>query len=118
MKAPSPSHPISISPAARPVRVVFGDKTIADSEGALLLQEADYPVVYYIPRVDADMTAFNRTNHKTHCPYKGEASYFTLIADGKNADNACWSYERPYPAVSQIKDYLAFYPQFVRILTE
>jgi uncharacterized protein (DUF427 family) len=79
------------------VRVRIGDKVIADTLRALALREADYPVVYYIPRADADMSLLTATSHATHCPYKGDASYFTITAEGRYAVNAVWSYQQPYP---------------------
>ena len=49
------------------------------------------------------------TDHSTHCPYKGDAAYFTIEADGQTAENAVWYYDDPYPAVSEIRDHVAFY---------
>lgn len=113
MKQPGPDHPIAISPNGGRVRVIFAGRTIADTTRALALTEARYPPVYYIPRGDADMALLQRTAHASHCPYKGDASYFTISADGRTAENAVWSYEAPYPAVAAIKEYLAFYPNRV-----
>jgi uncharacterized protein (DUF427 family) len=113
VKIPGPGHPITIEPAARRIVVKSGGRVIADSSNALILQEASYPPVYYIPRVDADMAALERTDHSTHCPYKGDASYFSISAGGDRARNAIWSYENPHSAVSQIRDHLAFYPDRV-----
>ena len=56
------------------------------------------------------MEQLKPTKHSTHCPYKGDAAYFSIAVDGKTAENAVWTYEDPYPAVAAIKDYLAFYP--------
>ena len=109
MKLPGPDHPITIAPNGRRVRVTFGGKTIADTTRALTLKEAGYPPVFYIPRSDADMSALSATSHRTHCPYKGDASYFTISAGGAKSDNAVWSYEQPFPAMAEIKDHLAFY---------
>lgn len=113
MKLPGPDHPITISPSSTRVRVMFGGKVVADTIEALVLREAHYPPVYYVPRADADMNLLEATSHTTHCPYKGDASYFTISADGHTAANAVWSYERPYPAVAEIQHYLAFYPNRV-----
>jgi uncharacterized protein (DUF427 family) len=113
MKVPGPDHPITIEENATRVRVLFSGKVVADTTRALALREASYPAVYYIPRTDADMGLLKATSHSTHCPYKGDASYFTINADGRNADNAVWSYEQPFPAVAEIKEYLAFYPNRV-----
>lgn len=113
MKQPSPDHPIAIAPSGTRVRVHFAGRLVADTTAALILREANYPPVYYIPRHHADMRLLTRTAHATHCPYKGDASYFTIVADGRGADDAVWSYEEPYPAVVEIKEYLAFYPDRV-----
>jgi uncharacterized protein (DUF427 family) len=111
-------HPIRIEPNPRRVRVRLGDKTIADTTRALTLFEASYPGVLYVPREDADMSLLARTDHKTHCPYKGDAAYYTIAADGRTAANAVWSYEQPFPEVAQIAGYLAFYPNKVEIAEE
>ncbi len=91
------------------MRVTFAGRVVADTTRALTLKEASYPEVFYIPREDADMSLFTRTDHRTHCPYKGDASHFTLEAAGQRADNAVWSYEQPFPAMREIEGYLAFY---------
>lgn len=118
MKVPGPDHPITVTPSKARVRVTFAGKMIADSTRTLTLKEASYPAVHYIPRADADMSALTRTEHHTHCPYKGDASYFSIRANGREADNAVWSYEQPFPAMSEIKDYLAFYPNKVDAIEE
>lgn len=117
-KEPGPDHPITISQHPKHVRVHFNGRVVAESDRALALKEASYPAVLYIPREDADMTAFRRTAHATHCPYKGDAAYYSLVADGREAENAVWSYEEPYPAVAEIKDHLAFYPNKVDRIEE
>lgn len=118
MKIPGPDHPISIVPNPKRVRVTFGGKIVADTARALTLTEASYPPVHYIPRADADMSALSRTAHGSHCPYKGDASYFAVTANGRTADNAAWSYETPYPAMKEIAGCLAFYPDRVDAIEE
>jgi len=118
VKLPGPDHPISIVHNDKRVRVSFAGKVIADSTRALALQEANYPPVNYIPRADVDMAALTRTDHASHCPYKGDASYFTIAVNGRNAENAVWSYERPFPAMAEIKEHLAFYPNRVDKIEE
>ena len=109
MKIPGPDHPISITASTDRVTVTFNGKVIADTVEAQSLKEASYSVVHYIPRADVDMRTLQRTDHSTHCPYKGDAAYWTIDVDGKTEDNAVWSYEAPFPAVAEIKDHLAFY---------
>jgi uncharacterized protein (DUF427 family) len=117
MKLPGPDHPITISPAEKHVRVLAGDIVIADTTHALTLKEASYPAVLYIPRGDADAKLIEKTSRTTHCPYKGDASYYSIKAGGKVLENAIWTYETPFPAMAEIKDYLAFYPDKVKIET-
>jgi uncharacterized protein (DUF427 family) len=118
MKVPGPDHPITIGRNNNRVRVSFAGKLIADTTRALTLREADYPPVQYIPREDADMGLLKATTHITICPYKGEASYFSIAVDERMAENAVWSYETPYPAVAEIAGHLAFYPNRVDAIEE
>ena len=115
MRIPGPDHPITVTANPKRLQVVYNGHVIVDSERALTLQESTYPAVVYFPREDAEMSFFGRTDHKTHCPYKGDASYFSLNMDGRLAENAVWSYEEPYPAMEEIRGYLAFYPNQVEI---
>jgi uncharacterized protein (DUF427 family) len=118
MKIPGPDHPITIAKNDKRVRVTFAGHAIADTRRAFTLREASYKPVFYIPRSDADMSLLKRTDHQTHCPYKGDASYFSIVADGRSAENAVWTYEQPFPAVGEIKEYLAFYPDRVDAIEE
>jgi uncharacterized protein (DUF427 family) len=111
--AGTPDHPITISPNPNRVKVTFGGKVVANSTKALSLKEASYPAVAYIPRADVDMSLLKRTAHSTHCPYKGNASYYSIEASGKVAENAIWSYETPLADVGEIAGYVAFYPNRV-----
>lgn len=105
----------SITIEANPnrVRVMFNGRVVADTTHALTLREAGHRPVQYVPRGDADMSLLARTDHRTHCPYKGEAAYFTIRAGGKVSANAVWTYESPHAGVAVIKDLLAFYPDRV-----
>ena len=111
-------HPITIEPNRKRVRVLFNGRVVADTNRALTLREATLPAVQYIPREDADMSLLERTAHKTHCPYKSDAAYYTIRAGGRAAENAVWTYEDPYPAVAAIKGHLAFYPDRVDRIEE
>jgi uncharacterized protein (DUF427 family) len=112
---PGPDHPITVLPNPGQVIVRLGDSMIADSRHALTLREASYPPVQYIPRADVDMTLLEKTAHGSHCPYKGDASYFSLRVGGKLLANAVWSYETPYESVAPIAGHLAFYANKVQI---
>ena len=115
IKIPGPDHPITISPAEGKVRVTVAGRIVAESTRALRLEEMGHPRVYYLPRSDANMELLERTGRTTHCPYKGDASYFSINADGKTLENSIWTYETPFPAMTEIAGHLAFYPDKVKI---
>jgi uncharacterized protein (DUF427 family) len=115
---PGPNHPITIEPNPKHVRVIFNGRVVAETARALTLREASYPPVQYIPREDADMSVLERTTHKTHCPYKSDAAYYSIRVGGRTAENAVWTYEDPFPAVRAIKGHLAFYPNRVDAIEE
>jgi len=118
VKIPGPDHPITVTPARGRVTVIAAGRTIADTRDALILQEAAYPPVYYIPRKDVDMGRLQRTTHQTYCPYKGECNYYSIPLGGERSVNAVWTYEAPYAAVAEVKDHLAFYPDRVDAIEE
>jgi uncharacterized protein (DUF427 family) len=118
MKLPGPDHPITIEHNANRVRVTFACVVIADSTRALTLREASYPPVQYIPREDAKMELLKPTSNASHCPYKGDASYFSISAGGRMAENAVWSYPQPFPAMVEIAGHLAFYPNRIENIEE
>jgi uncharacterized protein (DUF427 family) len=113
IKIPGPDHPISIDANPSRVVVTVDGKVIADTRDALTLREASYPAVQYIPRRDVDMAALTRSEHTTYCPYKGDASYYSIPAGGNRSLNAVWTYETTFEAMARIKDYVAFYPDRV-----
>jgi len=108
--AKHPEHTVTVTPFKGRVIVEFNGEVLSETEHALELREADYPPVYYVPRGDTKMERLVPTNHKTRCPFKGEASYFSLVG---GAENAVWSYEHPYDEVLAIREHLAFYPDRV-----
>jgi uncharacterized protein (DUF427 family) len=118
VRIPGPEHPITVTPNPARIVVSLGGHVIADTTGALTLQEASYPAVQYIPRKDVNMALLERTDHATYCPYKGDCAYFSIPAGGARAVNAVWTYEAPYEAVVGIKDHLAFYPDRVDAIEE
>ena len=115
MKTTGPEHPITIETAKNRWRARYAGHVIADSRDALILQEASYRPVVYFPRADVAMEYMSRTDHSTHCPYKGDAAYFTVLMDGQFADNAVWTYEEPLPAMKAIAERVAFYPEKVEV---
>lgn len=113
MKIPNADHPITVEPNAARVRVTVSGRVVADTQRALTLRESDYPAVQYVPRSDVDMSLLARTDNQTYCPYKGDASYYSITSGGERSIDAVWTYEAPFAAVAKIKDYLAFYPDRV-----
>jgi uncharacterized protein (DUF427 family) len=112
-KLPGPDHPITIEPSHTHIVVRIAGQIVADTRDALTLREASYPPVQYIPRKDVDMSLLERTSHATYCPYKGDCAYYSIPLGGERSNNAVWTYEQPFPAVAEIKDYVAFYPDRV-----
>src|SRR3954454_18913311 len=114
---PDASHPITVTSNPDRVVVTAGGQTVADTTSALTLQESSYPAVQYVPLADVDPTVLQRTDHTTYCPYKGDASYYSLAVDGSVHDNAVWTYETPYDAVAEIAGHVAFYPNVADVRT-
>ena len=114
-KIPSAEHPIDIEPADQRVVVRAGDDVIADTHDALVLREASYPPVFYIPIGDVDETLLRPSETHTYCPFKGDASYKSVDVGDRVIRDALWFYADPYPAVSDIKDHVAFYPDRVDV---
>jgi uncharacterized protein (DUF427 family) len=108
---PTAEHPITIEPTQGRVVVRVGETVVANSDHSLTLQESTYPAVQYIPLDDVDQDLLRRTDTTTYCPFKGDASYYSVqTPDGNTVTDAIWTYEQPYAAVSEIKDHVAFYP--------
>jgi uncharacterized protein (DUF427 family) len=115
VKIPNEQHPITVTATNGHVVATVGGRVLADTREALTLQESTYPAVQYIPRKDVDFSLLERTDHSTYCPYKGDASYYSIRAGETSADNAVWTYETPYDAVAGIKEHVAFYPNIVDV---
>lgn len=109
---------ITIEPNPSRVVVRLGDAILAESTRALVMRAPGTAPVQYIPRDDVDMTRLVRTSHVTHCPYKGDAAYWSIRAGGRTVDDAVWSYESPRPEMAAIAGYLAFYPDRVDAIEE
>jgi uncharacterized protein (DUF427 family) len=115
MLTPGPDHPITLERARTRWRARFHDGVIADSDDAVVLREADYPPVVYFPRDSVAMEYMARTDRTTNCPYKGEATYYTLRRHSDIAENAAWSYDEPLDAVGDIAGRIAFYTDGVEV---
>ena len=111
----NPEKIITIEPYVGTVTVRVGDTVIASSTQAKVLAEAPYPVAFYIPFADIDFDRLSSTEHSTHCPYKGDASYWSVLPAGEIGKDAMWGYEQPFDEVAEIRDHGAFYPKRVTI---
>lgn len=109
---------ITLEPNPNRVVVRVGGETVADTTRALVMRAPGTPAVQYIPRDDVDMTRLARTAHVTHCPYKGDAAYWTIRAGGRTVENAVWSYEAPRAEMAPIAGHLAFYADRVDAIEE
>ena len=119
VKIPDATHPITIRPTGARVTVRVGGAMVAETDSALSLAEASYPVVQYIPLSDVDQSLLERTTTQSYCPYKGDASYFTVkSADGGAEADVIWAYEHPYPSVAEIAGHVAFYPDRAEITVD
>jgi uncharacterized protein (DUF427 family) len=113
---PSAGHPITIEPTRGRVQVRINGELVADTTAALVLQEATLPAVQYIPLADVAQDRLTRTDTATYCPFKGDASYYSVAtAAGDTVEDAIWTYEQPYPAVDAIAGHVAFYPNKAEI---
>jgi uncharacterized protein (DUF427 family) len=110
-----PEHTITIEPFGKHVTVKSGDTVVASSDNALLLKEHTYPGVIYVPFANIDFGKLAATDTSTHCPFKGDASYWS-VKDG--AKDAMWAYQHPFDEMTEIRDHGAFYPNRVTIETE
>jgi class 3 adenylate cyclase/uncharacterized protein (DUF427 family) len=111
-------YEIRFVPSTKRVRVEFNGACIADSERALVVHETRLPPAYYFPAGDVRMDLLAKTEFATHCPFKGNASYWTLKVGDQVAENAAWAYEEPYREAEKIRGYLSFYRSKVSALYE
>ena len=105
----NPSYRVTLEPSPRRVRVQFNGAYVADSADVHLLYETRHLPVYYFPRRDVRFDLLRATEHRTFCPYKGTASYWTIAADGRESENAVWAYPEPFEEVADLRDFVAFY---------
>jgi uncharacterized protein (DUF427 family) len=112
---PGPDHPITIDPVEATVTIRWGERVIAKTDDALVLQESAYQPVYYLPLDSVERDALEASTHQTYCPFKGDASYYSLTDGDQVAEDAVWTYVSPYDAVAEIAGRVAFYPQHVEI---
>lgn len=116
MKIPGPDHPITLVREMSRFVIRAAGRQIGETGDVLTLHESTYAPVHYVPRGDLDINLLTRTATRTFCPYKGEASYFTLAVGDEVHPDAAWSYETPYPAVAPIAGYIAFFPGHAEVM--
>ncbi|MFI9376625.1 DUF427 domain-containing protein [Streptomyces parvulus] len=101
----SKGHIITVEPSGRHVRAVHGGQILAESDKALVLHETGCPDRFYIPAEDVRLDLLTASGTRTHCPFKGDASYWSL----PDAADLVWAYPEPKAEVAEIKDHLCFY---------
>jgi uncharacterized protein (DUF427 family) len=106
----TPGHTVSIVPTAVHVEVRLGGRLLADTDRAMKLDETGLPARYYLPPDDVQMDLLRPTTFHTDCPFKGEASYWSLDIDGETYDGIVWSYEAPLAQAAEVRGMLSFYP--------
>ncbi|MBZ9808854.1 DUF427 domain-containing protein [Mesorhizobium sp. B292B1B] len=111
----NPDKVITVEPYKGTVTVRAGDTVIASSTNAKVLTEAPYPAAFYIPFADIDFSKLSGTQSSTHCPYKGDASYWSVLPAGEAGKDAMWAYEQPFDEMAEIRNHGAFYASKVSI---
>ncbi len=113
--ASHPNHTVEIQPYDGDIKIEIDGDVIAKIRGALVLQESKYAPAYYLPKSAMPESMLEASNHSTYCPFKGDASYYHLIHNGKRHENAVWSYKKPFDEAIAIKDYIAIYPNVAKV---
>jgi uncharacterized protein (DUF427 family) len=108
-------HTITITPAELHIEVTLDGVKLAESDRPVLLDETGLPTRYYLPREDVRTDLLQRTDLVTTCPFKGDASYWSVNAGGQVHENLVWSYEAPIPGAEGIAGLLCFYPEQVEL---
>ncbi|MEM9175466.1 MAG: DUF427 domain-containing protein [Myxococcota bacterium] len=109
-----PEHALRFEDAPAAIRVYVGDALVAETRRGLTLRESRSLPVVYVPREDVRMDRLDRVAHTTHCPFKGDATYFDVIGDARS-EKVAWSYEDPFDQMEALRDHLAFYPDRARV---
>ena len=106
---------VELYPSSAHVRVCWGGRVVAESSAPLLVRESGYVPTWYLPRKDVDETLLRESDHRSYCPYKGEARYWSLSDGDETSVNAMWQYPAPFPELVALKDYVAFFPDRVEV---
>ncbi len=119
VREPTAEHPITVKPTGKHVTVLVNGVVVADTDNSLTLQESTYPAVQYIPMRDVAQNFLKPSSTTTYCPYKGDASYYSVAtteSGGDTVEDVIWTYEQPYPAVVDIAGHVAFYSDKAEIV--
>ena len=108
-----PDYRVDLEPSSERIRVRFNGEVVADSARTLTVRETKHDPVVYFPKQDVDSRFLEATNHETFCPFKGEASYWTIRVGDRAEENAVWGYSDPFEEVSALSEYVSFYPDRV-----
>ena len=109
MRTATTEYGFTFEPHGERVQAKFNGVIVADSTQAMVMKETRLPTVYYFPQADVRMDLMSRTDHHTHCPFRGNASYWTLVIGGERWENVLWSYEIPLAEAEHVKGYVAFF---------
>lgn len=111
-----PDYRVDIAPCSYTGQVWLEDLLVAESSGCLVVTETNHVDRLYFPRADINWELFTATDHTTECPFKGNADYWTLAADGRVVENVAWSYAKPLSEVAGIAGYVSFYDEKLRVV--
>lgn len=118
MRARHSDHRVEAKPANRHVRIELDGEVLAESDDPVALEETGMRTRWYLPRADVRADVLRDSDHRTHCPFKGDASYHHVVTAAGEHPDLVWYYPEPLPAVEAIRDRLAFYDERVSVLVD
>ena len=104
-------HKIEYQPSSQHVQVLVDGVTVADTNNSLFVHETGHPLRYYIPQADLDMQFFTAIDKQTHCPYKGDASYYNVVVNNETYAGIAWTYAEPIADAAQLQGTVGFWPE-------
>lgn len=111
-----PDHKVEISAPDFAVQVLLDGDVIAQTHRAVRLDEGNYPPRYYLPAQDVAMDRLSATDHTSHCPFKGDARYWTVITAERKVENGAWAYDAPFDECLALKGRIAFYSETIDVV--
>lgn len=112
-----PEHTLDLEPQPGIARATFQGEVVAESRRAVRLLEGKYAAAVYFPQADVRMDLLRKTSHSSHCPFKGDASYWSIGSEPGAGENAAWGYEAPFDQMRGLKDLISFYTDRVDVET-